>query len=232
MLVYTLPALTGATVLRRPSIRIRSPYIADIQLDDGTIALCHTPGMSCSGLVAPGKRIYVSENMDETIKTDWIVQTSDTMIGIHPPIAKEATYALLNRIHPDAHWVANVIIQSSCIDYIGYLPDGKQIYVEIKSVLTSPTNRIIRPDCTTAKERTETNVLKTFLGNSNTHSCHFIFLIPHATCDSVLIDAKDVAYASRMRQATEKGIRLHAFVLDYDLIGDITFQKEVPVHQV
>jgi DNA-binding sugar fermentation-stimulating protein len=213
-------------------MRIRSPYIADIQLDDGTTALCHTPGMSCSGLVAPGKRIYVSENMDETIKTDWIVQTSDTMIGIHPLIAKEATYGILHKIHPDAHWVADVTIQSSCIDYVGYLPDGKQIYVEIKSVLTSPTNRIIRPTCTTAKERTETNVLKFFLGHPNTHSCHFLFLVPHTTCDSVLIDVKDDTYSSKMRQATEKGIHLHAFVLDYAHDGDISFQKEVPVHQV
>ena len=230
MLLYTLPALTRATVLRRPSMRIRSPYIADIQLDDGTLALCHTPGMSCSGLVAPGKHIYVSENMDDTIKTDWIAHVSDTMVGIHPPIAKEAAYVLLHKIHPDAHWVASVIVESSCVDYVGYLPDGKQIYVEIKSVLTSPTNRIIRPDCTTAKERTETNVLKTFLGKANTHSCHFLFLVSDSACDSVLIDSKDATYLSKMRQATEKGIQLHAFVLDYDLIGDITFQKEISVN--
>jgi hypothetical protein len=29
--------------------------------------------------------------------------------------------------------------------------------------------------------------------------------------------------------ALEKGVRLHAFLLDYDPDGDITFQKKVPI---
>lgn len=233
MLVHTLPtALIEATVLRRPSARIRSPYIADIQLPDGTIGLCHTPGLGCSGLVAPGTHIFVSENEDHEIKTDWIAQVAKTpsaIIGIHPPSIKNAAYALLHTLHPDAHWQSDVPVKGHRIDYVGYLPDGQHIYVEIKPVFTTPVGKVVVPTCKTAKEHTETNILKTLVGHPNTHSCHFLFLIPHSACESVQIDSKDDTYSSKMRQAIDKGIRLHAFVLDYDLEGDITFQKEVSV---
>jgi DNA-binding sugar fermentation-stimulating protein len=235
MLVHTLPTLVEATVLRRPSASIKSPYIADIRFADGTIGLCHTPGLSCSGLVAPGTRIFVSENDDHEIKTGWIAhaaKTPSTIIGIHPPSIKNATYALLHTLHPDAHWQSDVPVKGHRIDYVGYCPNGQHIYVEIKPVFTSPVGKVVVPECKSAKERTETNVLKTLVGHPNTHSCHFLFLIPHSDCESVQIDSKDDTYSSKMRQAIDKGIRLHAFVLDYDLEGDITFQKEVPVHQV
>jgi len=232
MLVYTLPSLMGATVLCRPSKRVRSPYIADIELDDGTIGLCHTPGLGCAGLVAPGKRIYVSENYDTEIKTNWIAHVSEglsTMIGIHPQTTKEAIYTLLERIHPDAHWTANVIVKYSLMDYVGYLPDGKKVYVELKMVLSESMDKIIVPTCKTARDYTEMNVLKQVLALPDTHSCHFLFLVPHAHCDSVMIDVKDTTYHAKMRQAVETGIYLHAFVLEYDVEGDILFNKEVSV---
>ena len=63
-MLHTLPALQRATVIKRPSASIKSPYVADITLEDGTMALCHTPGQSCSGLVVPGRTIYVSKGKE------------------------------------------------------------------------------------------------------------------------------------------------------------------------
>jgi DNA-binding sugar fermentation-stimulating protein len=232
MLVYTLPSLQGATVLHRPSKRVRSPYMADIELDDGTIGLCHTPGLGCSGLVVPGKRIYVSENYDTAIKTNWIAHVAEglsSMIGIHPLTTKEAIYTLLERIHPDAHWTADVMVKYSRMDYVGYLPDGKKVYMELKTVLSESMDKMSVPECKTAKAYTETNVLKQVLALPDTHSCHFLFIVPHSHCDSVVIDVKDKVYHSKMRQAVEAGIHLHAFVLEYDMDGDILFKKEVSV---
>jgi DNA-binding sugar fermentation-stimulating protein len=226
MLLYSLPHLMGATVLRRPSARIRSPYVADIQFDDGTTGLCHTPGLNCSGHLVPGKRIYVSENMDEDIKTKWVVQLSEGRVGIHPIVAKLATYSLLERLHPDAHWVYDAPVNVSRVDYIGYLPDGKKIYVEIKTVMTLPKDHIVVPECKTAKDRIETNVLKGLVEKPDTHSCHFLFIVPHSDCDSIVLE-KD--YMAKMRLAQDKGLHLHAFVLDYTAEGDILFQKEVGI---
>jgi len=233
MLVYTLPSLMGATVLNRPSKRVRSPYVADIELDDGTIGLCHTPGLGCAGLVAPGKRIYVSENNDTSIKTEWTAHISEglsSFVGIHPLVTQQAIYPLLQRISGEAEWASEVTVKYSRLDYVGYLPNGKKIYVEVKTAMTSHVPGVaLFPDSPSPRAITHTNVLKLLLAEADTHSCHMIYVIPRSDCNSLLINPKDRAYTKQIMAALEKGVRLHAFLLDYDPDGDITFQKKVPI---
>ena len=57
-MLHTLPTLIKATVVNRPSKTIKSPYVADIKLEDGTTAMCHTPGLGCCGLVATGRMTH------------------------------------------------------------------------------------------------------------------------------------------------------------------------------
>ena len=69
--------LLKAEVLHRPSKTIKSPYVADICLEDGTLALCHTPGLSCCGLVSTGRTIYVSKSQAKC-KTAYTAQVSES----------------------------------------------------------------------------------------------------------------------------------------------------------
>lgn len=59
--LHTLPDLYRATVLARPSRSIKSPYLADVQLEDGTLALCHSPSLGCMGLISAGATILVAK---------------------------------------------------------------------------------------------------------------------------------------------------------------------------
>lgn len=229
MLVHTLPSLVGATVLRRPSAYIRSPYVADIELDNGTLSQCYTPGLGCGGLVAPGRRIYVSENYDDSVKADWIAQISEglsTMIGIHKPVVYQAIHSLLHKIHPDAEWTNNLIVKYSRIDYVGYCPDGKKVYVQLKMVLADPTNRVIlSPDQANA----EIHILKSLIDHPETHSCHLLFVVPRPDCDAILIDPKEKVYHSNMIDALKKGMKHHAFTLEYDADGDVHYKKRIRI---
>lgn len=61
-LLHTLPPLFYASVLARPSKSIKSPYLADIRLDDtGEEALCHSPSLGCMGLISEGARVMVAK---------------------------------------------------------------------------------------------------------------------------------------------------------------------------
>jgi len=229
MLIHTLPSLVGATVLRRPSAYIRSPYVADIELDDGTLSQCYSPGLGCGGLIAPGKRIYVSENYDDSVKADWIAQISEglsTMIGIHPTVTHQAIHPLLHKIHPDAEWTTNLIVKYSRIDYVGYCPDGKRVYVQIKTVLADPINRVI---VSADQANTEINILNSLMDHPETHSCHLLFVVPRPDCDAILIDPKNTSYHSKLLDALKKGMKHHAFTLEYDADGDIHYKKKIRI---
>ena len=52
-------ALVEAEVLRRPSQRNRSPYVADIQLAGGREAICHVPSLDLGGKCVAGSTILV-----------------------------------------------------------------------------------------------------------------------------------------------------------------------------
>ena len=82
--VHSLPTLYRVEVINRPSKSIKSPYVADIRLEDGSHALCHTPGLGCCGLVAPGKHIYVSKAANTKSKTAYTAQIAEL-------VAKEFT---------------------------------------------------------------------------------------------------------------------------------------------
>ena len=60
-LLYDLGPLVAGTVLRRPSATIRSPYVADIQLDDdaSSVVLAHAPALDIGGLCAPGCKVLM-----------------------------------------------------------------------------------------------------------------------------------------------------------------------------
>ena len=49
--------LVEATVVRRPSARNKSPYVGDVELRDGRIALAHMPSLDVGGKCLPGAQV-------------------------------------------------------------------------------------------------------------------------------------------------------------------------------
>ena len=141
MSLYPLPTLYKAVVLHRPSKTIKSPYVADVLLEDGEEALCHSPGLGCGGMVAAGQTIYMSTS-SEKAKTQYTAQLSLTKnveetqyVGIHPMTNQAIATLLLPRLHPTATWKKEVPInEHTRLDAVG-TADNKTIYVEIKNVM-------------------------------------------------------------------------------------------------
>ena len=147
-MLHTLPPLLRATVLKRPSASIKSPYVADIQFEDGSLALCHTPGQSCSGLVVPGRVIYVSKGKEGS-KTGWTAQLSENKdsegaysVGVHPMISQQMASKLLKYIPHEVIWKSEVKVDDHTrLDFVGSLVSGKKVYVEVKNAMISYCNQ-------------------------------------------------------------------------------------------
>jgi DNA-binding sugar fermentation-stimulating protein len=54
-----------ATLVGRPSSRNRSPYVGDICLADGRIAICHLPNLDMGGKCIPGVKLLVEPMKDK-----------------------------------------------------------------------------------------------------------------------------------------------------------------------
>jgi hypothetical protein len=81
--LYSLPkALIKATVIARPSKKIKSPYLADISIDSKEY-LCHSGALGCSGHIGPGATVWVLEktpSASTTTKSN-IIDNNDILRG-------------------------------------------------------------------------------------------------------------------------------------------------------
>ena len=152
MQLYQLPHVFEATVVARPSKQIKSPYLADVCVTDATDAggaMCHTPSLGCSGMIAAGARVIVGENANAKCKSKYtlyhvIVPTPDgvgRVVGTHPMIAQAIAGNYLRQAYAAAAgwtWKAECKLPATdnCRwDYVAYDATGAlAMVVECKAV--------------------------------------------------------------------------------------------------
>jgi len=249
-MLHTLPALQKAIVVKRPSASIKSPYVADIRLEDGSLALCHTPGLSCSGLVVPGRTIYVSKSSPKS-KTAYTAQVSESVdsegtyyIGIHPMVSQQMASKMLEKISSEAVWKSEVAIEKHTrLDFVGTLGQtGKKIYVEVKNAMisTTPNLRVQRKaifpegyrktkDATISPRAVKhAETLAALRKDPNTEAAYLVFIVPRKDCEAGLeLNLNDPTYCKAVIAAVEAGVQIKVFGLDFHLDGSIYFVQEL-----
>lgn len=252
-MLYSLPTLYKATVVKRPSSIIKSPYVADIRLENGQQALCHTPSLGCCGLVEKDRTIYVCKGTPGS-KTEYTAQLAECTdmcdiyyVGIHPLVSQKAASELLVEISSDAVWKSEVKVdEHTRIDYVGVLPSGKKMYVEVKSAVISNECHLPRNDrCAIfpegyRKKKTDTvspravkhaETLKQLLSNEDTEMCVLLFVVPRSDCErGVKINSEDPIYHQAVKDAKDAGVLMRAFALNYSVDGSICKHSEVNVY--
>lgn len=243
------------TVLKRPSATIKSPYVADIQLADGTTVMCHTPGLGCCGLVEAGRVIYVEPAKTKTAKTAWtavLAECSDETgvytVGIHPLIAQKAAAHVLDRLgYTDIKWQKEVAVnEHTRLDYVGTLPNGKKVYVEVKNAMVSnmiATPRIDRralfPDGFRKKkdepvsERAvkHAQTLSELAQRPDTEAAILLFTVPRDDCGAGLeINPLDPIYCRAIWSAVRAGVKIWGFSFKHTPDTEMTYVKSMPVY--
>jgi DNA-binding sugar fermentation-stimulating protein len=253
MSIHTLPSIFRVEVISRPSKSIKSPYVADIRLEDGTLALCHTPGLGCCGLVAPGKFIYVSKAANPKSKTAYtaqIAENNDTegthYIGIHPMVSQAIAGKLLDKISPTATWKSEVKVDTHTrIDFVGTTTEGKKIFVEVKNAMISrcATLRAIRravfpegfrkskADAVSPRAVKHAETLTELTKLPTTEATYLLFIVPRNDCnDGLELNTADPIYCTAVAKAQAAGVNVRVFGLDFKPSGDVTFEKELKFH--
>jgi len=176
--LYSLPkALVKAKVLSRPSKKIKSPYLADILINNKEY-ICHSAPLGCSGHIVEGSIVWVLEKENSKTKSThqiYLIEENETLIGCHPLVANKIAHQLLSKqlVLPN---IMNIIPENTIndcrFDFIAKC-DEKMTIIEVKSVPIAdyfdgtskevkeylkknvePTEKIaIFPYCTTAGKR-------------------------------------------------------------------------------
>ena len=106
--LYQLRKPTTLTLIKRPSAKIKSPYVSDGDLGNQTYTI-HTPALNMGGQCVEGTKL-ICDKSNETSKTDYIINAikleeenyKQIYIGANPFIAEK---------------IAKTAIQKNCIKY-------------------------------------------------------------------------------------------------------------------
>ena len=137
--IYSLPkSLVKAKVLARPSKKIKSPYLADILIDDKEY-ICHSAPLGCSGHIIEGSIVWVLEKEKSKAHSThqiYLIEENGVLIGCDPYVANKIAHQLLKKqiVLPN---ITNIIPESTMndcrFDFMAKC-DEKMTIIEVKSV--------------------------------------------------------------------------------------------------
>lgn len=102
--LLSIGPLYKTSIVKRPSLHIKSPYVADISID-GENTLAHTASLGCNGYVETGANVYVLDTLKTENKCRYRVCLSQgpvsgsgsdhVLVGTNPKYAEEMGEQLL-----------------------------------------------------------------------------------------------------------------------------------------
>ncbi len=152
MLILKIEGLTEGQIIKRPSKLIKSPYVADANINNQEF-LAHTAALGCCGLCETGSTILFApmKNKDDATKCMYSAQlavinekNNEIIIGIHPKLAEELVEKSLTNNYlsilknvkayrrETAIFVENKV--DSRFDFSGVDENGVPFIMEVKNV--------------------------------------------------------------------------------------------------
>jgi len=137
MIVYRLGDVFVGKIVKRPSKNIKSPYVADVNID-GEEHLAHTPSLGCSGLCeCPNKVVMIETPGNKCGYRIQLAKEKKVYVGVNPKISENIVINLLRKNKfPNldvSTYQREVSISNSRFDFAGKTKDCEFI-IEVKSV--------------------------------------------------------------------------------------------------
>jgi len=142
---YELSEVFTTEVVKRPSLYCKTPYVADVKIEEGT-EMAHSPSLGCCGLADKGSKVIVTKVDSKKTKCRYRVDLAlleergfKFVIGINPKIAENIVdrALTLNKLS----FLSNCVsfsrekkILNSRFDFYGKLEDNTEFYMEVKNV--------------------------------------------------------------------------------------------------
>lgn len=213
----------GQTLIPGTLVRRYKRFLADVELDDGTVITCHCPNTgSMLGCQAPGSRVWLSrsENPRRKYAMTWelVELPGKGLVGIHTGrsnrLVQEAlsanclpTLGGYGRIQPEV----TLRELNTRMDFL--LADGGErpdCYLEVKNVTAAVDDGIaLFPDAVSTRGTRHLRVLRRQAAQG--FRAALVFCVQRTDVEEVRpADDIDPDYGSELRAAMADGVEVHA----------------------
>ena len=151
--IHQLSGLVKGTIVKRPSLSIKSPYVADVTYEENSF-LGHCPSLGCCGLADKDATVLMCPSLNAKSKCHYGVYLSvlydekkdkTVIVGIHPKLAEQIVENCVSNNH--FSWLPTFTTYKreyvvkdaelgvdSRFDFHGYDIDNNEIIIEVKTV--------------------------------------------------------------------------------------------------
>jgi len=215
-----------AIIEKRPSVRIKSPYVADATTNDGEKVLIHTPSLGCCGLANKGATVLCSET--KGTKCDYRAELSlhkptNTWVAVNPKLSERVIDELMT--NNTLYYLKNLkwhrrekTILNSRFDFVGVDGDGCPFINEVKHVpLATEDGVAYFPDGWRKKkgDPVSPRAIKhledlIMIKKQSRTRCILTFVVHRADAIAFQPARSDPAYLEVIRRAWREGVEIYA----------------------
>lgn len=146
MLLFNIGTLFKGEVVKRPSAKCKTPYVADVVLEDGTDVLGHTAALGCCGLADKTANVLMTKVENSKNVCSHKIQLSikyennhKELIGIDPKLAERIVdeslkHNCIGTLKNLQSYKREVKMLNSRFDFAGVDADGNEFVLEVKNV--------------------------------------------------------------------------------------------------
>jgi sugar fermentation stimulation protein len=237
--LFTVDKLIKATIINRPSKIIKSPYLADILIDNKEY-LAHSPSLGCSGLIVSGTNVLVSPKINTKSKYSIdVVFSNNIKVGVNPNYANHIVYNILNqniiKELSNLEEIKKESTKNKCrFDFIAK-KNNKTYYIEVKNVPLIDTEGIAIFPEGYRKKKSDTVSLRAIkhieelenikLSESDSESI-IIFIIQRTGCKYFKPAETDPIFKKALLQAKNNGVIIKAYQVKW-IDNKVYFDKEL-----
>lgn len=241
-LLHSVIKLLPALVLHRPSKVIKSPYLADI-LVDNVEYLAHTPSLGCKGLIVTDAHVLVTPKLNTKSKysVDVVISDGGVKVGVNPSYSTHIVQSMINRnliqgLTDLDELRKEVTKNKSRLDFVGKKGD-KTYYIEVKNVPLIDTRGVaIFPDGFRASKKDtispravkhieELEHIKLTEPNSE---CYIIFTIQRTGCTHFTPAKTDPIFRDALLKAMKNNVIVKAYQVSW-IGNEVYYDRELVI---
>ena len=228
-----------AIVINIPSKIVKSPYMADIKINNKEV-LAHSPSLNLCGLIDKNTDIYVSKCKSDSRKSKYtieLIKYNNIIIGANPLYANKIFsnfYKLFNEFKDyiiEKKEVSINDISNSRIDFL-LTKNNEKFYVEIKNVpLVKIENNITisifpdgykKPGNLCISDRAYKHIIDLIKLKEKGYRVSLVFIIQRGDSDIFSPNIiKDKIYSDKLKEAYYKGVEIYAYKFKWSIKNNI-----------
>jgi len=226
-----------AAIINRPSKSIKSPYMADILINNST-ELAHSPSLGLCGMIVQDVDVLVSECENNCRKSKYtieLVKSHKVWVGANPLFGNKIFSNFLNQFSEFKNCTIEkqeIKVLNSRLDFLLSNSAKEKIYVEVKSVPLIENNSAIFPDgyknsknlC--ISDRAYKHIEDLIELKKQGYRTALVFIIQRS--DPVNFKpnyVRDKIYSEKLKEAYNSGVEVYAYKFKWSVRNNIASCK-------